>query len=89
MTSTMTVVTALDARAQPRRQPGLAPLTAWTNAVIGLSFVAMLPALFWVAVLAATAPVLGVTLSAYALTLTGIAIAFFLAVVCAPVIFKV
>lgn len=54
----------------------------------GLTLAALLPALFWVSVIAVVAPLAGITVSASALVITGGAILMFLGSVCAPLVLK-
>ena len=70
---------ALDRAATETTQPTLGVKLA------GLAVATLVPAMFWVAVLAGTASLFGVTFAASALAMTGAAIALFLAAVCAPV----
>ena len=79
----MTIAThALD-RAAP-----VAAETALGFKIAGIAFAALVPALFWVALLAGAASFFGVTFAASALVLTGTAITLFLTAVCAPVMLK-
>lgn len=54
----------------------------------GLALVALLPALFWVCVIAVVAPIAGFKISASALAVVGGAILMFLGSVCAPLVLK-
>ncbi len=54
----------------------------------GLAFAAVLPALFWVGVIAAAGPMVGFTLPPAALVALGGTIALFLSAVCAPIILR-
>lgn len=63
----------------------LAPkVTASRFKIAGLAVVSLLPALFWTAIIAQAGQLYGLSFSASSLTLTGSAIALFLAAVCAP-----
>jgi ABC-type Fe3+-siderophore transport system permease subunit len=79
-------------------------MTALTNAVLeapaaavpkshlpkiaGVLFAAIVPALFWVAMIALIANVFGLTVTPMVLALTGSAISLFLAAVCAPLMLR-
>lgn len=54
----------------------------------GVAFAALLPALFWTALIAAAANLLGYAVPAEALLATGAGIATFLAAVCAPLMLR-
>ncbi len=54
----------------------------------GLAFAAVVPALFWVGVIATAGPTLGYTFPPAALMALGATIALFLTAVCAPIILR-
>ena len=54
----------------------------------GLAFAAIVPALFWMGILAAAGPAFGYTIAPAALMALGTAIAVFLAAVCAPIMLR-
>jgi hypothetical protein len=56
--------------------------------LIGLSVAALMPALFWVAVVAGIGHAAGLTPTAPALAVLGASIAVFLGAVCAPIMLK-
>lgn len=63
-----------------------APESPLLYRLAGLAFATVLPALFWVSVIAMLAPLAGTTPSAMALIMTGCAIGVFLGSVCAPLV---
>jgi hypothetical protein len=82
------VTSALDARSGSVSRYSGASRSERANQYIGLAAASALPALFWVAVTAVAAPVIGISLSAQFLAGLGVAIALFVGVICAPIILK-
>jgi DMSO/TMAO reductase YedYZ heme-binding membrane subunit len=83
------VTSALDVRGESSSRYSAASRSQRANQYIGLAAASALPALFWVAVAATAAPVIGISLSAQFLAGLGAAIALFVGIICAPIIFKV
>ncbi|MEQ1718553.1 MAG: hypothetical protein ABL907_21645 [Hyphomicrobium sp.] len=62
--------------------------SAHSAKVAGVLFAAIVPALFWVTLIAITANAFALTIAPVALAVTGSAIALFLAAVCAPLMLR-
>ncbi len=84
----MTVVTAIDVRAQPVQLSRSGAQGSRVHALFGLAAASVLPAAFWVGLAASIGRGTGVNISTPILTLAGAAIAVFLAVICAPIVLK-
>ena len=56
--------------------------------VAGLAFAMLVPALFWVAVIAAVGHAVGFSMTASGLVIVGAAICLFIGTVCAPLMLK-
>ena len=91
----------MTAATQTLRSPTLAPMLAPTLAptlvmpgdgrsfkVAGLAVAMLVPALFWVAVIAAVSNVASFPIGANSLTIVGAAISLFIGTVCAPLMLK-
>jgi hypothetical protein len=55
---------------------------------IGLAAAAAFPALFWAGLAATTAPAIGFTVTTFAASAFGVAVALFLAAICAPIMLR-